>query len=82
MIDKVGVEWVYVDVMDGRFVLNIMIGLLVVDVIWLVMDKVLDCYLMIVELEFRVVDFVKVGVDIIFVYVEGVVMIYLYCIIN
>lgn len=80
VVDEVGVDWIYVDVMDGCFVFNIIIGLLIVDVICFLIKKILDVYLMIVELEKYVEDFVKVGVDIIFVYVEYNVFFYFYCI--
>lgn len=78
-VEKGGVDCIYIDVMDGYFVLNIMIGLLIVEVVWLVIDLLFDVYLMIEELDCYILVFVKVGVDILFVYVE--VCLYLYCII-
>lgn len=68
--------------MDGCFVFNIIIGLLIVKVFCFVIKKFFDVYLMIVELEKYVEDFVKVGVDIIFVYVEYNVLFYLYWILG
>lgn len=66
-----GADWIHVDVMDGRFVPNITIGPLVVQALRKRFpDAVLDCHLMIVEPEQRVVDFAKAGADIISVHCE------------
>merc|ERR1712039_866232 len=66
-----GADWIHVDVMDGRFVPNITIGPLVVQALRKKFpDAILDCHLMIVEPEQRVVDFAKAGADIISVHCE------------
>ncbi len=64
------VDWIHVDVMDGRFVPNITIGPLIVDAIRPYTQKPLDVHLMIVEPEKYVADFAKAGADIITVHAE------------
>lgn len=76
----VGVDWIYLDVMDGYFVFNIIFGLDIIVKFWLYMDKVFDIYLMIVLCDFYLEVFVKVGLDIIMVYVE--VGLYLDCLLQ
>lgn len=44
-MDLAGCDWIHVDVMDGRFVPNITIGPLVVDVLRPVTDLPLDVHL-------------------------------------
>lgn len=78
-VEKGGVDYIYIDVMDGYFVFNIIIGLFIVEVVCLVIDLLLDVYFMIENLDCYILVFVKVGVDIFFVYVE--VCLYFYWII-
>lgn len=42
-----GVDYIYIDVMDGYFVFNIIIGLFIVEVVCFVIILLLDVYLMI-----------------------------------
>lgn len=57
-VEKGGVDYIYVDVMDGYFVLNIMIGLLIVEVICLIILLLLDVYLMIENFDNYILIFV------------------------
>lgn len=70
-IDKLGAEYVHIDVMDGIFVPSISYGIPIVKGVREVTDKVLDVHLMIEEPIRYVEDFVKAGADIITVHVEA-----------
>jgi len=61
LIEAAGAQVVHVDVMDGRFVPNISIGLPVVESLRKATTLALDCHLMIVEPLRYAVDFVKAG---------------------
>ena len=63
MIQASGAQVVHVDVMDGRFVPNITIGLPVVEGRRKATALPLDCHLMIVEPLRYAVEFVKAGAD-------------------
>ena len=63
MIEASGAQVVHVDVMDGRFVPNITIGLPVVESLRKATALPLDCHLMIVEPLRYAADFVKAGAD-------------------
>jgi ribulose-phosphate 3-epimerase len=63
MIEASGAQVVHVDVMDGRFVPNITIGLPVVESLRKATTLPLDCHLMIVEPLRYAADFVKAGAD-------------------
>lgn len=69
-IDKGGVEFVYIDVMDGLFVFNIFLGLFVIKFIRNRINKVFDVYLMVDNFLRYIDDFIEVGLDIIIVYYE------------
>ncbi len=62
-IEASGAQVVHVDVMDGRFVPNITIGLPVVESLRKATTLPLDCHLMIVEPLRYAADFVKAGAD-------------------
>ena len=62
-IEASGAQVVHIDVMDGRFVPNITIGLPVVESLRKATDLPLDCHLMIIEPLRYAADFVKTGAD-------------------
>jgi len=71
MVAAAGADWIHVDVMDGRFVPNISIGLPVVTALARVSPLPLDVHLMIVEPEKYVDAFVEAGAASVSVHVEA-----------
>lgn len=69
-VDRVGVPRLQIDVMDGRFVPNISVGLPVVAAVRSATDMLLEAHLMIVEPERYVETFAEAGADLIIVHVE------------
>jgi ribulose-phosphate 3-epimerase len=70
-VETGGARVLHVDVMDGRFVPNITIGLPVVKSIRKITDLTIDCHLMIVEPSTYAVEFVKAGANMVSVHVEA-----------
>ncbi|UOF02981.1 ribulose-phosphate 3-epimerase [Bdellovibrio reynosensis] len=66
-----GADWIHVDVMDGRFVPNITIGIPVVKSLKKVSPIPLDVHLMIEEPEKYVAEFIKAGSDYLTIHVEA-----------
>ena len=66
-----GANILHVDIMDGRFVPNITIGLPVVRSLRMATDMTIDCHLMIEEPDKYAVDFVKAGADMVSIHVEA-----------
>ncbi len=66
-----GATVLHVDVMDGRFVPNITIGLPVVKSIRKMTKLTIDCHLMIIEPNRYAVEFVKAGANMVSVHVEA-----------
>ena len=66
-----GATVLHIDVMDGRFVPNITIGLPVVKSIRKMTKLTIDCHLMIVEPNRYAVEFVKAGANMVSVHVEA-----------
>lgn len=58
---EAGAELIHVDVMDGRFVPNISMGLVVVEALRRISPLPLDVHLMIVEPERYIADFARAG---------------------
>lgn len=66
-----GADWIHVDVMDGRFVPNITIGIPVVKSLKKISPLPLDVHLMIEEPERYVEEFIKAGSDYLTIHVEA-----------
>jgi len=71
LVESAGAELVHVDVMDGRFVPNLTVGLPVVQALSRVTRLPLDVHLMIEEPERYVEDFARAGASIICVHAEA-----------
>jgi ribulose-phosphate 3-epimerase len=72
-VERVGADWIHLDVMDGHFVPNITIGPAVVEAVRRVTDLPLDVHLMIENADRYVEDFVRAGSDYLTVQVEACV---------
>ena len=71
LVADAGADWIHVDVMDGRFVPNISIGVPVVAALKRVSPVPLDVHLMIVEPERYLDQFVEAGAASVSVHVEA-----------
>jgi ribulose-phosphate 3-epimerase len=70
-IEAGGATILHFDVMDGRFVPNITIGLPVLKSVRKATDLTIDCHLMIVEPNRYAAEFVEAGADMVSVHVEA-----------
>jgi ribulose-phosphate 3-epimerase len=70
-METAGADLIHVDVMDGRFVPNITVGLPVVESLRRITRLPIDCHLMIVEPSRYAVEFVKAGADWVSVHQEA-----------
>lgn len=68
--EAAGIDFVHLDVMDGRFVPNITFGPMVIEAVRRATSLPLDAHLMIVEPERYVADVIAAGADIVTVQVE------------
>ncbi len=69
--EAAGADWIHIDVMDGRFVPNISMGLPIVRAVRRITRLPLDVHLMIVEPEHYLADFAEAGADGLTVQVEA-----------
>src|SRR5262245_24573233 len=69
--ERAGVNFIHLDVMDGRFVPNISFGLPVAEAVRSATKLPLDVHLMIVEPENYVERFVEAGADVVTIHVEA-----------
>jgi len=72
-VERVGADWIHVDVMDGHFVPNITIGPAVVEAVKRVTGLPVDVHLMIENADQYLEDFVRAGSDSLTVQVEACV---------
>jgi len=70
-VERAGVDYLHVDVMDGHFVPNITIGPMVVEAIRKVTSLPLDVHLMIDHPDLFLSDFIQAGSHLITVHVEA-----------
>lgn len=70
-IDAAGAQYVHIDVMDGRFVPSISVGMPVIRAIRSYSDRIFDVHLMIEEPGRYIGDFVAAGADLITVHAES-----------
>ncbi len=69
--EAAGADYLHVDVMDGRFVPNISIGIPVLEAVRAATSLPIDVHLMIVEPDRWVEAFVRAGADVLTVHVEA-----------
>ena len=70
-LEQAGLEWVHLDIMDGRFVPNITYGPLVIKALRPDSNLFFDCHLMIKDPGNYVQDFADAGADLICVHAEA-----------
>jgi ribulose-phosphate 3-epimerase len=69
--EQAGVDYIHLDIMDGRFVPNITFGPLLVETLNRITALPLDVHLMIAEPERYLLDFIRAGADILTVHQEA-----------
>jgi len=70
-LEQAGLEWVHLDVMDGRFVPNITFGPPIIKAMRKVSNLFFDCHLMIEDPGRYIQDFADAGADLICVHAEA-----------
>lgn len=71
LVDQAGVDYIHIDVIDGKFAPNITFGMPVIEAIRKVTDKPLDVHLMIEEPIRYLQEFKEAGADIVTVHAEA-----------
>jgi len=71
LVDQAGVDYIHIDVIDGKFAPNITFGMPVIEAIRKVTDKPLDVHLMIEEPIRYLHEFKEAGADIVTVHAEA-----------
>lgn len=75
-LEQAGIRRLQIDVMDGRFVPNISVGVPVVEAVRSATGMLIEAHLMIVEPERYVRDFARAGADLIIVHQEATHQLY------
>lgn len=70
-VEAAGADWIHVDVMDGRFVPNISVGLPILEAVRKSTHLPVDVHLMVVEPEKWIEPFSQAGADLLTVHVEA-----------
>lgn len=71
VVEKAGVEYLHIDIMDGHFVSNLTFGPNVVKALRPHSNLVFDCHMMVEDPEKYVADFAQAGADIMGIHVEA-----------
>lgn len=71
LAEAAGVDWLHIDVMDGKFAPNLSMGPFIVETCNRITDLPLDVHLMIEHPENHVEAFAKAGADSITIHIEG-----------
>lgn len=74
--ENAGVDWIHIDVMDGRFVPNITMGPFIVETCRKITRLPLDVHLMIDNPEYHIEPFANAGADFLTVHIENTPNIY------
>ncbi len=73
IVERTGVKYLHIDVMDGKFVPSISFGMPIISSIRNITGMIFDVHLMIQEPERYIAEFAKCGADIITVHAEACV---------